>query len=165
MRIITAPETYKYGMRDTRLFLAGGIVNCPNWQAEVIDKLQRWSNNSISDNLVVFNPRRENFPIGDKNAARKQITWEFEAIEMCDIFSMWFCNANSDQPICMYELGRNLERLHKNPYLSICIGVEPGYRREQDVYIQTELVEPTIEIANSLDNHIKNIMTEIKDRI
>ena len=29
------------------------------------------------DDLVVFNPKRENFPIDDPNAAYEQIAWEF----------------------------------------------------------------------------------------
>ena len=56
---------------------------------------------------------------------------------------MYYCNDNSDQPICMYELGRNIVRM-QNRFPSdwekrIVISVEDGYRRKADVLIQTEL--------------------------
>ena len=98
-QIITAPniEVPKF----TSVFLAGGITNCKEWQKEVIERLQY-------DKVSIFNPRQEHFDISDKNASYKQILWEFERLEKMDIFSMYFCNDNSDQPICMYELGRNI---------------------------------------------------------
>ena len=100
MKVITALEDVE-GPRPY-VFLAGGITNCPEWQVEVIDKLKDFSKGTL------LNPRRKNFPINDPNASREQIEWEFNAISNCDIFSMWFCKGESDQPICMYELGRNL---------------------------------------------------------
>ena len=56
---------------------------------------------------------------------------------------MYFCNAPSDQPICMYELGRNISEI-KNEYMAtwehrIIVSVEKDYKREQDVLIQTRL--------------------------
>ena len=56
---------------------------------------------------------------------------------------MYFCNDDSDQPICMYELGRNIIRM-QNRFPTdwkdrIIIGVERGYRRSEDVVIQTGL--------------------------
>ena len=101
---------------------------------------------------MIFNPRRENFPIGDKNAAYEQIQWEFDQLEKCDIFSMYFCAGESDQPICMYELGRNILRM-QNKFPAdwqerIIISVEDGYKRKQDVLIQTELATH-IDIVNT----------------
>ena len=56
---------------------------------------------------------------------------------------MYFCNSESVQPICMYELGRNIIRM-QNRFPSdwekrIVISVEDGYKRKEDVLIQTEL--------------------------
>ena len=109
MRIITAPEPLDINDDDVVVFLAGGITNCPNWQKEVIELLQRAV--SRYSNLVILNPRRDNFPIDDLNAAEEQITWEFNALERCTVFSMYFSDGDSDQPICMYELGRNIVRM------------------------------------------------------
>ena len=70
-------------------------------------------------------------------------SWEFARLEECDIFSMYFCNSDSVQPICMYELGRNIGRMQsKFPTTwrdRISVNVEPGYKREEDVYWQMSL--------------------------
>lgn len=64
-------------------------------------------------------------------------------MEQMDIFSMYFCNDNSTQPICMYELGRNIVRMQNRfPFdweKRIVISIEDGYIRTQDVLIQTHL--------------------------
>lgn len=140
MKVITAPEEYEREQDDVFCFLAGGITNCPDWQQEVIKQL----NKADFEHLVIFNPRRENFPINDPNAAKEQIEWEFKYLNESDIFSMYFCAGESDQPICMYELGRNLALMSNRyhiPYDTdhIAISVEDGYKRTKDVQIQTDL--------------------------
>lgn len=139
MKIITAPEEYEITKDDICVFLAGGITNCWEWQNRVIEILKAKKN---TDNLVVFNPRRENFPIHDPTATNKQITWEFDNLEKMDIFSMYFSSGESDQPICMYELGRNLCRMKERfpDYEDrIVISVEYEYKREKDIEVQTSL--------------------------
>lgn len=133
-QIITSPsiEIPKF----TSVFLAGGITNCKEWQKAVIKELE-------FEDISLFNPRQEHFDVSYKLASSyKQILWEFERLEQMDVFSMYFCNDNSDQPICMYELGRNILRM-QNRFPSdwekrIVISVENGYRRRVDVLIQTE---------------------------
>ena len=133
-QIITAPsiELPKF----PSVFLAGGITNCKEWQKEVIKELEYCD-------ISLFNPRQEHFDVSDKSASYKQILWEFERLEKMDIFSMYFCNDNSDQPICMYELGRNIIRMQNrfpNDWEKrIVVSVEDGYKRKADVLIQTEL--------------------------
>jgi len=163
MELIVAPNRILLG--SPSVFLAGGITDCPWWQDEVIEKLK-------DTDAFIYNPRRKNFPIDDPNAAKEQITWEFKALESCDIFTMWFCAGKSDQPICMYELGRNVALMEYSPE-NIVIGIEPGYRREQDVRIQVGLVDDTIvglvddtianRISNNLDDHIANIKKAIEE--
>ncbi len=133
-QVITAPsiEIPKF----ISVFLAGGITNCKEWQKEIIRELE-------FEDISLFNPRQKHFDVSDKFASYKQILWEFERLEKMDIFSMYYCNDNSDQPICMYELGRNIVRI-QNRFPSdwekrIVISVEDGYRRQADVLIQTEL--------------------------
>lgn len=74
MRVITAPEPLNIKDDDVVVFLAGGITNCPNWQWNVIKLLK----DAVNDypNLVILNPRRDNFPIDDPNASEEQITWD-----------------------------------------------------------------------------------------
>ena len=140
MKVITAPDQSMGLTRyDVRCFLAGGITGCWDWQEAVINELSRYP----ADDLVILNPRRKNFPIGDPNAAYEQISWEFSWLECCDIFSMYFVASSSDQPICMYELGRNILNMQTtftSSYLDrIVITCETGYRRQQDVEIQSRL--------------------------
>lgn len=56
-----------------KIFLAGGITNCPDWQSVLIDIIKDYKKD-IVENVVLYNPRRKNFPIGDPNAAEQQIT-------------------------------------------------------------------------------------------
>lgn len=159
-QVITAPsiEIPKF----TSVFLAGGITNCKEWQKEVIENLEY-------EDASLFNPRQEYFDVSDKTASYKQILWEFERLEKMDIFSMYYCNDNSDQPICMYELGRNIVRI-QNRFPSdwekrIVISVENGYRREDDVLIQTELATQNkvfVETRATPDLHSQYIMRAIR---
>jgi len=154
MKVITAPDYSFKNEVGTLAFLAGGITNCPEWQDEVIEILKD------SDAGVLLNPRRKNFPIHDPNAAREQITWEFDALGDAQIFSMWFSAGESDQPICMYEYGRNVAIHQQQGDLKcVVVGVEPGYRREADVRIQSELVSPVLaaRITDNLEDHAENI--------
>ena len=147
MKVITAVEEYKRQAGDITCFLAGGITNCDLWQDEVIDHLKEILKDEDTDDFIVFNPRRKNFPIGVPGESERQITWEFNRLQESDIFSMYFCNSNSDQPICMYELGRNLYKKLDNwthnmlltPANRIVISIEEGYNRQNDVIIQTKL--------------------------
>ena len=143
MKIITAPEEYIKQKDDIIVFLAGGISSCPNWQQEVINKIISQENEFDLSNLIICNPRRNQFDINDPNASEKQIVWEFNWLEQCDIFSIYFCNSESVQPICMYELGRNIAKMKEKFPITfknrIIISIENGYSRSNDVIIQTKL--------------------------
>lgn len=100
MKVITALDEFNNhdydGQYDTgiKCFLAGGITGCQDWQQTVISQLEEYdrNNNNILSDLVVFNPRRKNFPIDDPAASLEQIKWEFKHIELTDIFSMFFAD-------------------------------------------------------------------------
>lgn len=171
MKVITAPELYIQQDDHVSCFLAGGITNCPDWQHEVIKQLYGFAFGSSEP--IIFNPRRENFPIWDKSAAVQQIEWEYKMLERCDIFSMYFSSGDSDQPICMYELGRNILRMqmkHPSDWQDrIVISVEDGYKRIQDVLIQTGLATQNQVFINTqisprvcLADHVDNIVRAFK---
>lgn len=128
-----------YDPDSIKVFLAGGITKCEDWQSLTIEGLTKFN----LPNLLVFNPRRSNFDVTDPFASQKQIEWEFKYLNNMDIFTMYFANSESVQPICMYELGRHIERMmHRFPSdwkNRIIIGIEKGYSRTQDVIIQTKL--------------------------
>lgn len=135
MQVIIAPSEVK-AQFETKIFLAGGISKCPDWQSQVLDGFKGLD-------ITVFNPRRLEFDLSDHEASRKQIIWEFNRLEEANFFTMYFCNSESDQPICMYELGRNIIRFQNRFPLDwpnrIIVSVEEGYKRSNDVFIQTSL--------------------------
>lgn len=155
MKVIIAPNKIEKTDLPT-VFLAGGITDCPEWQDDIIRLLGRYGD------AILLNPRRKNFPIHDPEAAEEQITWEFHALNNCDIFSMWFSASESVQPICMYELGRHLALKSPDRMDRIVIGIEPGYKRERDVRIQTGLVSKNIIISGNLQDHASRILNAVE---
>jgi len=144
--IIEAPnEVYSLeNNRNLKLFLAGGITNCPDWQAKIIKGIKK-----LPD-LTVYNPRRKDFPIGDPNAAEEQITWEFVHLSNADVVLFWF-SRGSLNPIVLLELGKYALASDK----PVIIGIDPEYERKQDVIIQTQLSRPDVVIADSLEDMIE----------
>lgn len=140
---------------NVKIFLAGGITNCPDWQSYVISELKD------VDYLTIYNPRRKNFPISDPKAAEEQITWEFNHLRDSTIILFWF-SQGSLNPIVLYELGM-WGNSQDNPIL---IGVDPKYERKEDVLIQSKLARPEITIFDSLQDiieEIKKTMATLKD--
>ena len=137
MKYIESPTEYQG--KERSLFLAGGITNCPDWQAELTDLLR-------NEDVVLLNPRRANFPIHDPNAAQEQIEWEYRHLRKADTISFWFPK-ETICPIVLYELGA-----HSMTDKPLFVGVHPDYARRQDVEIQTGLIRPEIEIVYNLDS-------------
>ena len=165
VKVITAVEQYEKQPGEVTCFLAGGITDCGEWQDEVINYLENVDVDLTG--LVLFNPRRKNFPIHDPNASNEQITWEFNMLEQMDIFSMYFANSSkSVQPICMYELGRNLAKMEMrfpSDYMNrITVSVEQGYSREQDVVIQSKLAMKGQDFVETNSNPEKHADTIIR---
>ena len=174
MKVVVAPEKYELQAGEVACFLAGGITNCPEWQTDVIKNFEAYDKQFKGelDHLVLFNPRRENFPIDDPNASEEQIAWEFKWLQQMDIFSMYFTAGPSDQPICLYELGRNLVRMEQkfpaNFQDLVVISCDKGYKRFQDVKIQTSLafaeseVKPDIIEEADPRKHMYHIIRALK---
>jgi len=134
--------------KNVKLFLAGGISDCPDWQSEILEDLK-----DIHD-LTIYNPRRKNFPMAEKTAAEEQITWEYNKLTEADIILFWF-SRGSLNPIVLYELGKygNSSNITK----SIIIGLDDEYVRSDDVYIQTKLAGHDFPIVHSLKEAVKEI--------
>lgn len=152
MKIITAPEKIVNNSTSTNtiwIFLAGGITSCPDWRTEVIAQLNK--NYATDGRITILNPRREDFNISDKTETLRQIKWEYRAIKKCDIFGMFFCESESVQPICMYELGKQLSYYssvldYTEKIMHVEIGVEEEYSRKDDVIIQSNLMGYPVDI-------------------
>lgn len=144
---MSAPTVQSMTRGGTRkkLFMAGGISNCPLWQADLVRLL-------ALEEMTLLNPRRENFPMDDPSAAEEQIGWEHHYLNVADGIAFWFpCETLC--PIALYELGK-WTVVHDKP---IFIGVHPDYKRRVDVEIQTSLERPSLRIVYSLEDLAKQI--------
>lgn len=131
---------------NLKMFLAGGITNCPDWQSYVINELKDL------DGLTIYNPRRKNFPINNPKASEEQIIWEFNHLRDADFLFFWF-SKGSLNPIVLYELGMWVNSSDVPTF----VGVDPQYERKQDVYIQTKLARPDLIIHDSIEEMIEKI--------
>lgn len=125
-------------MAPTRaeLFLAGGISNCPDWQAA--------TELALSDLLgVVHNPRRPGVLVADE--AVGQIEWEFEALRLSETILFWFPK-DTVCPITLYELG-----VWATKGAPLIVGTDPKYTRQIDVFTQLRLARPDVIVHDSLD--------------
>jgi hypothetical protein len=150
-KVIEAPNKYTLKENEISVFLAGGITNCPDWQKELIELLKD------TPDIVMYNPRRKNFPIKDPNAAEEQITWEYNQLKEVDNLIFWF-SRGSLNPIVLYELGI----WGNSSGRPLFIGMDKEYERQQDVLIQTKLARPEIEIVYSLEDLSVQFLDSLK---
>lgn len=166
MEYIEAPEYYytdnframNWDTAKKSLFLAGGITNCPNWQKELVELLK-------DTDLIIFNPRRENFPIDDPKAVYEQIKWEYKYLANCKNISFWF-SSGSLNPIVLFEYGRwsYIAKKFFQYHRKVFVGIDPEYERRQNVEIQTKLLDPaedTLKIVYSLEDLANQIKKEL----
>lgn len=143
IKVVVAPdELYTVSKRKAvKVFIAGGITNCPNWQEEFIENCK---NKLKRENQVVFyNPRRESIDLSNKSEAEKQIVWEFEHLEQTDRIVFWF-SKGSLNPTTLYQLGRYLGKKE------LIIGIDPDYERKIDVELQSKLAGYKKKFAGSI---------------
>ena len=145
MKYIESPDAYQPHGGEIRLYLAGGITKCPDWQREIVHLLE-------DTDFVLLNPRRKHFPIDDPTAAEGQIRWEHKYLRVADEILFWF-PCETVCPIALYELGA-WSMTDKPLY----VGVHPDYQRRVDIELQTQLVRPDVEIVYSLYDLAKRIM-------
>ena len=145
--VFTAPDEYLPEVESlpsskppVKIFLAGGIAGCENWQSKTASILEK----ELPDHVLIYNPRREKFDLNSRFAAAEQIAWEFRYLEEMDIFTMFFAASDTSVgPICLYELGRYICRMQMRFPMDwqhrIIIDIEEGYLRKQDVIQQVDL--------------------------
>jgi len=143
--VVEAPnEVYSlYTEARKKIFLAGGISNCSDWQSELIKKVQY-------KNVTLYNPRRVYFPMNDSSEAERQIIWEYRHLKEADGIVFWF-SKGSVNPIVLYELGKWGNSSDKK----IIVGIDKEYERKEDVIIQTKLSRPDVEIVHSLESIVR----------
>lgn len=99
------------GRGALKIFLAGTIgggknseiTHEVNWQKDIISYIKYEYPNV---NLIIFNPRRDNWPEkgGDKQNIDYQIQWELEHMEKADVIIMNILE-DSLSPITLMEMG------------------------------------------------------------
>lgn len=141
MFLLTAPQIVPdlSIFPQRRLFLAGGISGASNWQSEMVALLE-------STDLLIMNPRREDYPHDDPDAERLQVRWEHHHLQNAHAVSFWFV-AETLCPITLFELGTCIARGQ-----TIFVGIHPDYARKNNVLVQLELARPEIEAVFSLEN-------------
>lgn len=133
---VVAPEDiYPINSKSDRLkvFLAGGITGCPDWQSEFTEKLRK---KELERGIYLFNPRRPEFDVDNKAMEQEQIAWEYKALAEVDITIFWFSEGGQNM-ITLYELGM-WANSRSRPAV---VGVHPDYIRAVDVRTQTQLAK------------------------
>ena len=168
VNVVTAPEHRYFPKKSLKVFLAGGICKCIQWQDMVIDRFgdEIQIDNSTYNELYLLNPRRTDW-IEEPGAAERQIEWEFDMIERCDVFTMYFAGGESDQPICMYELGRNLLRMrYEYPTTwkeRIVITCNKDYKRLNDVITQVRLATDGLVKVNVVEGDERSVLVHVDE--
>jgi hypothetical protein len=141
--VLVPPQEADFEERRS-IFLAGGITNCPDWQAEAIQSLHEWKPNVFLEEWWLANPRRPDFPMGDPTQGMLQIRWEHRYLHKAGAILFWFPQETLC-PITLYELG-SWARTQKKLF----VGCHPKYARLLDVVEQVRLARPDVQVLTDL---------------
>lgn len=153
--IVKPPNIVKIDYSKINVFTAGTIDqdNSEDWQSQLCEPF-------INDeNIILFNPRRENWDSSWENIKSNenfsgQVNWELSYLEYADIIVFVFL-PGSKSPITLLELG-----LHANS--GKCIVYCPdGFWRKGNVDIVCE--KYSIKQVNSIEEIIKYISSYNKE--
>lgn len=123
-----------------KVFLAGGISNCPNWQAEFTQMCKKRNLRVICES-----PRRIDWDESKRELLLyEQILWEHNHLIEADVIVFWFPK-ESLCPITLFELGKY------GKGSKIIVGCHPEYKRKQDVILQLSLMNPSVRVVDSLE--------------
>lgn len=142
--IVCAPNRKVGEFSRISIFLAGGIKNCPNWQEDIIQK--------INYPVVIYNPRREIYEEDNLNMLGRQIEWEKEHLKLSNIIIFWF-PSDSICPTSLFELGLLLNSEDKKLF----IGFDPKYERKDAMLFQVGQYRPDLKVYNSMDDLIEDL--------
>lgn len=125
---------------ERALFVAGGISNCPDWQAWLATAL-------VDTEVFLLNPRRGDFDATNPTMEQEQIEWEHQHLLLADAYLFWFCEETLC-PITLFELGKVAGMFPAKP---LFVGTHQHYSRKRDVSIQLSLMRPEVNIVHCLD--------------
>jgi hypothetical protein len=146
MILINCPDYFSWirHKHPKRVFLAGGITNCPDWQQDVIKS-------QGNEDIVLMNPRRVNFDVSDPTQEEFQIEWEHCHLIFSNIILFWFPEETLC-PITLFELGKVAAQGK-----AMVVGCHPGYKRRRDVIHQLGHLRPGIVVRDSLEAVIADL--------
>lgn len=143
------PETGFKTSGMIKIFMGGGIGECPNWQEDMIKLLDK---HCMSPSKIhLFNPRWEY-----KWTSLQQIEWEYNKLKESDIIIMWFSRGGQNR-IVFYELGMWVNSTNAKAF----IGIDPKFDRSEDVVIQTHLARPELTIYTNLEDLARAVGKEV----
>lgn len=159
MKVFKAPMIKVSYDTKHKLFLAGGISNCPNWQDDMVEMFK--NHKEKYKQLTIFNPRRRGDLAKDTDVAKQQIIWEHIHLYESTLILFWFPK-ETVCPITLFELGKYAymhKKMNVNP--NIFVGIHPEYTRKFDLEIQLPLINPAIKIVYSLEE----LYNQVSERI
>lgn len=154
MRAVKCPEEYVKESKDYVIFLAGGITGCKDWQQEATRMFDGANYGYGFKDLVIINPRRDDFDTSDPRNSIKQIEWEHKYLMMADEVLFWFPKEGMCM-ITLFELGKMLGSKKR-----ISIGCHPDYIRALDVHHQIRLINPVL--ANEIHPSLESLIISMK---
>jgi hypothetical protein len=137
MNYIEAPHEYEGD--GCCIFLAGSISDDRNWQARLVESLGR-------TNATIFNPRRRNFPVGNRQEERRQIDWERRYLARADLVVFWLTPPTLC-PVALFELGGCCES-----GVPLVVGIDSDYGLRFDVDCHLCLRRPDVQVLDNLDD-------------
>ena len=142
MRVVTCPETVFDTDTGYKIFMAGGITGCPDWQTDMIELTKKRF--PEDEELILINPRRADFDTSLDESSLYQIKWEYHHLKMADETLVWFPKEGRCM-ITLFELGWLLgDRRVITP------GCHPEYVRRFDVVQQVKLRRPDLQIYETV---------------
>lgn len=150
-KLVTCPNRVNpFTDLNIRVFLAGGISNCSDWQKEY------WELVPEDLPVTIINPRRVDFDITNPKMSEEQIAWEYQYLnKYCDLVSFWFA-PETLCPITLFEYGKALGQ--RDP---VVIGADPNYSRRFDLIYQTSHVDLSIKVVDSIPCLVKEMEQEV----
>ncbi len=111
MKVVQAPNKVPDGFK---VFLAGSIEMdlATKWQEEVIGRL---SKATTREDLVVLNPRRDNWDSSweqkiSNHQFNQQVTWEMDGLDSADI-ALFYFDPKTKSPVTLLELGLTMPKV------------------------------------------------------
>jgi hypothetical protein len=143
MNYIEAPNEFEG--EGYSVFLAGSISDNANWQARLAKQL-------AGADVTVLNPRRHEFPVGNRAEERRQIEWERRHLARASMVAFWFAPPTLC-PIALFELGACCES-----GMPLVIGIDPKYALKFDVSVHVSLRRRDVPVLDDLDDVARAIL-------